>query len=174
MITPYVVWGLIQADNAGYKLASDTTIKRGLERIRQLMESRGDGQLSDRVYLMYVYGQRNRLSDAHWAWLMARSPRLSDYALSLALQMAVDRKDRTNADRMATALRDRAVRDATGLHWRTGSFSRWGEDPFETTAVALDALVSYDRVVASAPACHRKVEMSGSVQSRNVRFGWAS
>jgi uncharacterized protein YfaS (alpha-2-macroglobulin family) len=58
--------------------------------------------------------------------------------------MAVDRKDTTNATRMATALRDRAVRDSTGLHWRTGSFSRWMEDPFETTAVVLDALVAFD------------------------------
>ena len=66
-----------------------------------------------------------------------------DYALALALDIANLRQDRTVADRAATALHARASR-SDHTHWNTGSFSRWMEDPFETSAVALDALIAHD------------------------------
>jgi uncharacterized protein YfaS (alpha-2-macroglobulin family) len=145
MITPYVVWGLLRAERAGYKLPNEATLPRGLDRIRQLIEQRtGDDQLSDRTYLMYVYGQKHKLPDVWWSWLVARQNKLSDYALALALEIAVTRGDGVIADRFATALRTRAVKASGGAHWQTGSFSRWMEDPIETTAVAMSALIAHD------------------------------
>ncbi len=145
MITPYVVWGLLRAERAGYKLPSPTTLERGLDRIHGLIASRSaESQLSDRTYLMYVYAQKRTLTDQWWKWLVERVPQMSDYALALTLQIAVARKDGAMADRLATALRARATRTDQGVHWKTGSFSRWMEDPFETSAVALAALVAHD------------------------------
>jgi alpha-2-macroglobulin len=144
MITPYVVWGLLRAERAGYKPADPTSIDRGLARIRELIQGRGDDQLSDRTYLMYVYAQKHPLPSQWYDWLLTRAPKLSDYALALALEIALIRNDRAVADQLATTLRGRAVRDGTGTHWKTGAFSRWMEDPFETTAVALGALVARD------------------------------
>lgn len=145
MITPYVVWGLLRAERAGYKLPNEATLSRGLERIRQLIEQRaGDDQLSDRTYLMYVYAQKHALPDRWWSWLLARQAKLSDYALALALEIALARREAGTADKLATALRGRRVKASGGVHWQTGSFSRWMEDPIETTAVVMSALVAHD------------------------------
>ncbi|MBA2544100.1 MAG: hypothetical protein H0V17_30935 [Deltaproteobacteria bacterium] len=143
MITPYVVWGLLRAERAGYKLPDDNTLKNGLARIRTLIASRGDESISDRTYLMYVYAQKHKLPDAWWSWLVSRADKLSDYALALALEIAVAR-DAAVAKRFATALRARALRGSEGVHWQTGSFSRWMEDPIEATAAVVSALVAHD------------------------------
>ncbi len=143
MITPYVVWGLLRAERAGYKLPDPATLSRGLERIHALIAARGEDQISDRTYLMYVYAQKTKLPDTWWSWLLSHAPRMSDYALALTLQIAVGR-DAAVADRLAVVLRARATRTDQGVHWKTGSFSRWGDDPFETSAVALAALVAHD------------------------------
>jgi len=145
MITPYVVWGLLEADKAGHKLPDPGALARGFARVATLIQARGpETNLSDRTYLMYVYSQRNRLPDGWWNSLVERREKLSDYALALALEMAIARHDTANADRMAAALRTRGQRGNGWTHWRTGSFSRWMEDPIETSAVVLKALVAYD------------------------------
>jgi uncharacterized protein YfaS (alpha-2-macroglobulin family) len=144
MITPYVVWGLMEAERGGYKIP-DGVIKRGLDRIARLIYARSsETQLSDRVYLMHVYGQREKLFDSWWRELVEKRAKMIDYALALSLEIAVGRGDRTEADAFAKTLRDRARRIGGLANWTTGSFSRWMEDPSETTAAVLKALVAYD------------------------------
>ena len=144
MITPYVTWGLLRAERAGYKLPDPKTLPRALEKIFAFAQSLDDRQLSDRIYLMYVYGQKHALPDVWWTWLVAKADKMSDYALALALEIAVKRGDRRVADRFATALRSRAVQAEQGVHWQTAGFSRWMEDPFEVSAAVLAALVAHD------------------------------
>jgi hypothetical protein len=144
MITPYVTWGLLRAERAGYKLPDPKTLPRALEKIFAFAQSLDDRQPSDRIYLMYVYGQKHALPDAWWTWLVARADKLTDYALALALEIAVKRGDRTVADRFARTLRARAIVAEQGVHWKTAGFSRWMEDPFEVSAVVLAALVAHD------------------------------
>ncbi|MEO8699858.1 MAG: alpha-2-macroglobulin family protein [Kofleriaceae bacterium] len=145
MITPYVVWGLIEAERAGYVVPDATTISRGLARIGTLIpQLDSDSTLSDRMYLIYVYSQRKAISAEWWTWVVQRSEKLSDYALALALELAVARKDTAQADAMARTLRGRAKVASGGTFWRTGGFSHWSDDPFETTAAVLKAFVAYD------------------------------
>ncbi|HEU0033373.1 MAG TPA: alpha-2-macroglobulin family protein [Kofleriaceae bacterium] len=134
MITPYVVWGMLEAEKAGYKLSDDRTLRRGLERVRGLLEARLSDEhgLSDRTYLMYVYSQKQRVPDAWWNALLARRDKLTDYALGLAVQIAVLRGDHANAGKLVEALHTRVVRSDGGAYWRTGGFSRWMEDRYET------------------------------------------
>jgi hypothetical protein len=144
MITPYVVWGLLSAERHGYKLPDDRVLTRGLARVRTIAEQlTGDDRLSDRTYAMYVLAQREKLPAAWWKQLVAKRDQLSDYALALALQLAVARGDRDQANTMASTLRARAQR-AGGVHWTTARFTRWSDEPFETTAAVLDALVAHD------------------------------
>lgn len=144
MITPYVVWGLLRAERAGYKLPDPKTLSRGLEKIFAFAQSLGDRQLSDRMYLMYVYGQKHRLPDAWWTWLTARADKMSDYALALALELAVKRGEKAIANRFADELGTRAIKAEHGVRWASAGFSRWMEDPFEVSAAVLAALVAHD------------------------------
>ncbi|MEJ7596535.1 MAG: alpha-2-macroglobulin family protein [Kofleriaceae bacterium] len=144
MMTPYVLWGLLEAERAGYKLSSERAIERGLARVRRFLETTGPAQLSDRTYLLYVYSQREKLPEAWWSGLVHDRDKLSDYGLALALEMALARKDRPTAELLVTRLRERALRSGGGARWRTAGFSRWGDDPFEITAVVLKALVAHD------------------------------
>jgi Alpha-2-macroglobulin family/Bacterial Alpha-2-macroglobulin MG10 domain/MG2 domain/A-macroglobulin TED domain len=146
MITPYVMWGLLQAEAAGYKLPDERTIPRGLAKLGAFHEqlARHPQMLTDRAFVMYVSSQRVRPSDAAWAALVEQRAAMTDHALALMLEMASRRGDRTTADQAAAALRHRAQRTGGWAHWRTGGFSRWADDPFEITAAVLKALVVHD------------------------------
>lgn len=144
MITPYVVWGLLEADKAGHKLTDDRVLPRGIERVRTLYEHASHAMLSDRTYLAYVYSQRHAVPARWWTSIVDSREQLSDYAAALALEMAVARDDKPFAAKLVAMLRTRAQKDHGGKHWQTARFSRWGDDPFETTAAVLKALAKYD------------------------------
>jgi uncharacterized protein YfaS (alpha-2-macroglobulin family) len=145
------VWGLLEARRAGHALPDEAMLERGLARVRAFVAQLGAAQLSDRTYLLYVLSQRERLSDAHWSFLVEHRAQMSDYALALVLEMAVARGDRAHAARVAADLRARAQRTGGWARWKTAGFSRWMEDPFEVTAAVLKALVAYDPDDALVP-----------------------
>jgi len=146
MITPYVMWGLLQAEAAGYKLPDEHTIPRGLAKLAAFLDqlaSRPD-MVTDHAFVMYAYAQRVRPSDAAWAALVKQRSAMTDHALALTLEMASSRGDRATADYAVAELRQRAQRSGGWAHWQTGGFSRWADDPFEITAAVLKALVVHD------------------------------
>jgi uncharacterized protein YfaS (alpha-2-macroglobulin family) len=147
MMTPYALYGLLQAEKAGYQIPNETAVNRGLDRLAQFITGMGDAQTADRVYCLYVYSHRRDVLPAWWSWLEQRAQKkaLSDYALALALEMAVDKKRADLAKTLAAQLRERAKKVNGQVFWRTAGFSRWGDDLFEVTAVALKALVAHDR-----------------------------
>lgn len=146
MMTPYALFGLLEAEKAGYKIPNETAIQRGLARLRQFIEQMGEGQASDRIYCMYMYSNRQGLEAAWWTFMQQQLDKktLSDYALALALEMAVKAKKEALAKDLAAVLRGRVVRNNGVAHWQTARFSRWGDDRHEITAAALKALVAYD------------------------------
>ncbi|HWG44801.1 MAG TPA: alpha-2-macroglobulin family protein [Gemmataceae bacterium] len=146
-MTPYALYGLIEAEKAGYSIGSSDAISRGLQRLKQFIDNMSARQSSDRIYCLYVYGQRQQLTEAWWGFIdeQRTAGHLSDYALALALELAVQQKKSRLADRLATDLRGRARRSAGQVHWLTANFSRWADDPFEVTAAALKALVAFDK-----------------------------
>lgn len=147
MMTPYALYGLLQAEKAGYPLGSETSVERGLERLRRFIGQMGINQSSDRIFCMYVYGHRHDVPADWWQFIEAQRAKgkLTDYALALALDLAMQQKQAALAQRLATDLRGRSVKLNDLVHWRTAGFSRWGDDPFEITAMALKALVAYDK-----------------------------
>lgn len=147
MMTPYALYGLIQAEEAGYEIGSPEAIQRGLDRLEGFIGSLGEAKAADRVYCMYVYSLRRSLRADWWTWLdsMIEEEGLSDYAAALALEITARAGDReTLADRLAQTLRARARIGNGRVHWTTAGFSRWGEDPGEITAAVLKALVRHD------------------------------
>ncbi|MFO0929695.1 MAG: alpha-2-macroglobulin family protein [Gemmataceae bacterium] len=146
MMTPYALYGLLQAERAGYQIPNETAIQRGLQRLEVFIGQMGDAQAADRIYCMYVFTHRRDLTEPWWAWLSTQVKRkaLSDYALALALEMAVLRDRRPLAKELAALLRDRAVQVGGNVYWQTAGFSRWAEDRHEITAAAMKALVAFD------------------------------
>jgi uncharacterized protein YfaS (alpha-2-macroglobulin family) len=146
MMTPYALYGLMEAEKAGYELGSEGAVKKGMARLKQFIRSMGEKQAADRIYCMYVYAHRHGLDAGWWTFIreQLKKNRLSDYALAMALETAVRRKQKGLADDLAKALRARAVKSGSRVLWKTANFSRWGNDPHEITAAAFKALVAYD------------------------------
>ena len=146
MMTPYALYGLMEAEKAGYKLGAEKAIEKGMGRLRTFISQMGEKQAADRIYCMYVYSYRHKLPDDWWRFISTqqRGKKLSDYALAMSLEMAVRAGRKGLARGLAAALRARPRKSAGRVHWRTARFSRWGDDPHEITAAALKALVAYD------------------------------
>lgn len=147
IMTPYALYGLLQAEKAGYQIPNETAIQRGLARLEAFITNMGDAQTADRIYCMYVFGHRRDLLQTWWTWIGKRATdnQLSDYALALALELAVQRDQTALARQLAAQLRQRAQQIDGHVWWRTAGFTRWAEDRFEITAAALKALVAHDR-----------------------------
>jgi hypothetical protein len=145
IMTPYALYGLLEAEKAGYDVGSNA-IQRGLGRLKQFIED-ARYKSADRIYGMYVYGQRHPLPDNWWGFIEDQhaAGKLSDYALALSLELAVQQTRPRLAARLAGDLRGRAKESAGQVHWRTARLSHWADDPFEVTAAALKALVAYDK-----------------------------
>jgi len=148
MMTPYALYGLLEAEKAGYAIPNETAIQRGLQRLRSFIDVMNENQAADRIYCMYVYTHRERLLGDWVDFLdrMQRSGKLSDYANALCLSMCVDQNQMTLAKKFAGDLRAKAQKVTGGqISWKTAGFSRWAEDPHEITAAAMRAIVAFDK-----------------------------
>src|SRR5260370_12810381 len=94
---------------------------------------------------MYVYGHRRDIDPTWWVFItnLAETDALSDQALALALELAVQ-KEHKAAGMLADRLRKRASQLGGRVWWKTAGFSRWADDPNEVRATALKSLVAYD------------------------------
>jgi uncharacterized protein YfaS (alpha-2-macroglobulin family) len=146
MMTPYALYGLLQAEKAGYEIGSENAIENGLRKLRRFIDSMGEQQAADRIYCMYVYAHREEIREEWWTFIEEQRSKnkLSDYALAMSLEMAVQNDKRQLASKLASALRSRAKRTHLGVNWTTANFSRWGNDRNEITAAVMKAIVAYD------------------------------
>lgn len=153
MMTPYALFGLIEAEKAGYTIPSKEAIPRGLERLKKYIDSMGKAQTADRIYCMAVYALKNDLDDASWKFIdeQLEAKLLTDYGAALALETAVRQVRTKLAERLAKYLRERAFEKDGAVSWQTAGFSRWADDRFEITAAAMKALVAYDKDDALLP-----------------------
>lgn len=149
MMTPYALFGLLQAEKAGHTIPNETAIQRGLQRLRHFIDAMNQTQHApDRIYCMYVFSHREKILDEWWTWLEnhQKTGKLSDYANALALEMCVAQGKKELAARFADDLRRGAKKSDNGhIFWTTAGFSRWSEDRFEITAAAMKALVAHDK-----------------------------
>lgn len=150
MMTPYALYGLLQAEKAGYTIPNETAIQRGLQRLRYFIDAMHNqpSQVADRIYCLYVWSHREKLEQVHWDWLadQQKSGKLSDYANALCVEMCVAQDKKELAKKFVENLRATAQKNSSGhISWKTAGFSRWMEDPFEITAAAMKAIVAFDK-----------------------------
>ena len=153
MMTPYALYGLLEAEREGYKAPSAGAAERGLDRLRYFIVSMREDQAADRLYCMYVHSIRFPIEPSWWAFIerQLEGDRLSDYSLALALEMAVRGRKSGLADKLAAALHRRAQESGGGVRFTTAGFSRWADDPLEVSAAVMKALVAHDPEDALIP-----------------------
>ncbi len=115
IMTPYALYGLLEAEKAGYRVGSANMIEHGLERLKQIIED-ARNRPADRIYGMYVYGQRHPLPEPWWQFIedQRAAGALSDFALALSLELAVQQKRPRLPARLADDLRGRAQAEPAG------------------------------------------------------------
>jgi hypothetical protein len=170
MMTPYALFGLLAAEDAGYPCPNPNTIPTGLARLKVYLDQRGpqwaaalkapptdDGRqtaINDAVFCLWVAGLNADRAKAVGidlgVWLddpikrtVGRSE-LSDAGHAFALELAVKHGRKETADMLAAELRKRAQKSGDRVFWKTAGFSRWADNTIEVTATAMKALVAYD------------------------------
>lgn len=158
MMTPYALYGLLEAEKAGYAIPNEHAIQAGLNRLKGFLAgiqgslanpnpgASSAAQINDGLYCLWVLSHREKVPAEWWAGIAryAGTDTMSDYGHALALELAVKEGRRPLADQIAAELRKRAKRSGELVSWRTAGFSRWGDNTFEVTAAALKALVAYN------------------------------
>lgn len=161
MMTPYALFGLIQAEEAGYLCPNPTTIQRGMERLRVYLEQMATawdqpieirrqrrGEINDSLFCLWVFAMKvEKLNLDRW-WDRIESNIgegfFSDYGHALALELAAKKGNKRLADKLAAELHKRAQKSLDQIYWTTAGFSRWGDNVTEITAAAMKALVAHD------------------------------
>jgi hypothetical protein len=165
MMTPYALFGLIAAEEAGYPCPNPNTIPAGMARLKQYLNNsvtawdfpRADynakmravrGEHNDSMFILWVYAMKADPKELEAWWPRIEkwvgSEHLSDISHAFALELAVKHQKKELADKLAKELRSRANKSGDRVFWKHAGYSRWADNTTEVTAVVMKALVAYD------------------------------
>ncbi|MBA4066030.1 MAG: hypothetical protein C0501_20385 [Isosphaera sp.] len=162
MMTPYALFGLIAAEQAGYPCPNPHTIDRGMGRLKQYLDDMGrqwdaaaaadpKGRhpvVNDALFCLWVAATRDDTVnlDPWWVRIVrwTETPLMSDAGCAFALEVAVKRGKKPFAGMLAAELRKRAKTSGDRVYWTSAGFSRWGDNTTEVTATVMKALVAHD------------------------------
>ena len=163
MMTPYALFGLIAAEEAGYPCPNPNTIPNGMARLAQYLNQMGATwdlalakpdknvrytEINDALFCLWVYTSKaDKFEMGPWWTRIEKTAGrdiLSDTGHALALEMAAKKGKKELAEKLATELRKRAQKSGDRVFWTKAGFSRWGDNTTEVTATAMKALVVHD------------------------------
>src|SRR5262245_56939941 len=145
MMTPYALFGLIAAEEAGYPCPNPRTIGRELTRLRTYLErmgqewdamkdwdKAGSSVVNDALFCLWVADSKvpellRFVQIGGWGGRIENAvgqPLMSDYGHALALELAVKHARRDIAKKLAAELRKRAKKSGDHVYWTTAGFSR--------------------------------------------------
>jgi uncharacterized protein YfaS (alpha-2-macroglobulin family) len=156
-MTAYVVSGLGQAKDAGYKLHDDRTDTNHLDKGRAFLQSalaaHPDMLPGLRAYAVYALSTTGGAPKDALDKVWNTREKLSDEGLALA-GLALDAAGDSRAKEAANLLEKKAKTDESDAYW-SGSYDElledWGDTSNETTALALKLLVRQDRASGLLP-----------------------
>lgn len=155
-LTAYVVYGLIQARNAGFAVRDDVILRGEMyligslsDKARDLSNWEANGQAS----ILFVLAEDGKAPADKTSALFEERAKLSLYAKAY-LVMAIG--DANKADeRIKTLMSDfnnAAILSATGAHWEENDYDWWSMNTdTRSTAIILDAYARLDKDNALAP-----------------------
>jgi hypothetical protein len=172
MMTPYALFGLLAAEDAGYPCPNPNTIDRGLTRQVQylnqmggawdaaLANNTGTSVANDALFCLWVFAidmkryEQGGIETDKWFARIEKSAGthlMSDSGHAFALELAVKFKKKELAEKLAGELRKRAQKSGDRVFWTKAGFSRWGDNTIEVTATVMKALVAHDPKDALIP-----------------------
>lgn len=174
MMTPYALFGLLAAEEAGYPCPNPTTIDRGMARLSNYlaqMSTEWNAALkepnarelriaNDALFCLWVSSldaeRSNKVGIGLAGWftrieMSLGTNLMSDSGHAFALELAVKFKKKDLAEKLAGELRKRAQKSGDRVFWTKAGFSRWGDNTIEVTATVMKALVAHDPKDALIP-----------------------
>lgn len=171
MMTPYALFGLLAAEEAGYPCPNADTISRGMARLKQYLANgqrwdvnegrpaapgervRQAAEVNDALFMLWVAGlnaDRAKAAGIDMEFYFGRIEKaagradISDSGHAFALELAVKYGKKELAAKLVTELHKRAQKGGDRVFWTKAGFSRWGDNTTEVTATVMKALVAND------------------------------
>ncbi|NJC98924.1 MAG: hypothetical protein FIB03_21760, partial [Anaerolineae bacterium] len=147
--TAYVVYGLIEAKDAGYEV-SDKALTQGIQfllnNVPDLKRNDPIWKYNRTAFMLYVLARADRLRASHVNFIYEHRTSLSLYGKAYLAQAiyALDAQDeRVNS--LLSDLETGAVLSASGAHWEESSTDYWNwNTDTRTTAIVLNAFTQLE------------------------------
>jgi len=151
-MTAYVISGLGQAKDAGYKI-DDDRLGKARAWLQSELRAHPDMLPDLRAYTVYALATTGGASGNDLNKLWDSHDKLSDEGLALA-GLALDAGDDSRAKQLAELLEKKAKTDGADAYW-SGNYDElledWGDTSNETTALALKLIIRQDRASGLLP-----------------------
>lgn len=145
----YVVFGLTEADKAGYAIDA-AVFDRGLNYLRRQVKPmtglKDPQQVNLQAFILYVLANAGKPQVSSTVQLYEQRQRMAVYAQGFLAHTLwkIDSGD-SNIDTILADLNSRAIVSATGTHWEEEEIDRWNwNTDTRTTAIVLSAVSEID------------------------------
>ncbi len=159
-VSAYVVYGLVEAQNAGFTV-DELVLARGVDYLKRQLQPVEDLQsyeLNTQAFILYVLAEAGEGDTGRTVALYDVRERLGHYGrawLALAFGVLAEESDSSAQTRLETLIDDlsgAAIVSATGAHWEEQSTDYWTMNTdTRSTSLALDVLARYDPENGLAP-----------------------
>lgn len=138
-MTAYALSGLIIGKKIGYDV-DDNRIERGLNRLRRYIKELAPNET--RAYALYVQSLREEPDADAVKAMMKQGANLSIYARSLLAMALQNGGLNDEANEVVRSISAEGQSEGGGVYWSGKRFHyNWEDDPIETTAWAMRALI---------------------------------
>ncbi|NOZ27762.1 MAG: hypothetical protein GXP39_06885 [Chloroflexi bacterium] len=156
-ISAYVVFGLVQAQRAGFSVDPDV-LDRGLRYLKEQLQAPGDldrAGLNQQAFIVYVLAEAGENVISRAVALFDEREQMGLYGrafLGLAFGVMDAEGQRPRIDTLIGDLTSRAVLSATGAHWEEETRDFWAMSTnVRTTAIVLDLLARFGSTEGITP-----------------------
>ncbi len=141
-MTAYVIFGLTQAKNAGFRV-DESKISSGVSWLKNRLEKEKD--LSTQTYMLYALSVAGEAKKEWVVDMYDVRKKLNAYSQALVAVMLHEAGEKTKAKEMLSVLERSASQSATIASWKGQSFAHgWTDNEVESTAYVLKAFLTVD------------------------------
>ncbi len=145
-LTAYVLFGLNQADQAGFAVDAEVMDRAASflrESLGRRVDTRAPWRANTQAFVLYVLAESGHGDLGRTVALYEKRDVLGNYGkayLAMALDILAP-KERTRVDALLSDLTSEAIVSATGAHWEEDTIDYWTMNTnTRSTAIVLDAL----------------------------------
>jgi len=160
LITAYVVFGLVKADEAGFDV-DEGVLERGIDFLREQLspvgQLRDTAETNRRAFVLYVLAEAGEAQESHLSALYELRGRLGVYGKAyLAMAFGLLDEDDPRIRTLLSDLNSTAIVSASGARWQEKEKEGWNwSTDTRTTAIVLDALARLKPDSSLAPQAVR-------------------